>query len=222
MTNFLSCIIFFWKRYFFFFWAKHRIPFPGTPWTCGRKGRPLPSYCGDCQCIHSLSEETKAINHTGSQALPLAGCAVGSELPWKLGALNEGPYQGPWVREGSSNRQPPGIHQFLEKRSPSVCDSVILHFKQRPSFPHLSLSSKWQRTGSGAPQCGTLSLQLHRCLLWEERNEKCPGHFCQIGCKHSILVGPSPFSRLQERVGTRVIPFFRCHAKELTQCQNCC
>lgn len=129
MTNFLSCIIFFWKDTFFFFELGTESRFPGTPWTCGRKGSlleeatPLPSYCGgDCQWVHSLCEETKAINHTGTKPCLWLAVQLVPELPWKLGALSQGPCQCPWVREGSSNRQPLGNSEFLEKRSPRVCD----------------------------------------------------------------------------------------------------
>lgn len=145
MTNFLSCKILFLGN-LPLFELKHRSLFWSTAWTF-RKHRNLPvepwppSYCCGYQQVPSLHEETKEINHRGSPVLPGSG-RLWSWLPLTSGGA------GGWawvhrcvsvIRDCASGQGSPAFWtELVLGKSPQIpWESVLAHFKWRPSFPSL-------------------------------------------------------------------------------------
>lgn len=195
MTNFLSCVIFSWKDTFFLSLSTEALSQAHPGLEGGRETslwRPLPS--PPTAAIVSGSSPTgrkqKAINHTGSQALPLAW--LWSWLPGlqqEVGAMCEQATQCPLFRDCSSRHQKPQafwaglVHR---EEVPVSLETRLLFILNRGCHSHLLswISNYMQQLawtlcpGPGPSnymrqdrvclwelQCRILSLELSHCLF---------------------------------------------------------
>lgn len=170
MTNFLSCIIFFLERYLFEELSTEALFQPYPRLEGGRRTSlltPLPtSYCPDLQCIHSLREETKAVNHRAAKfRLWLAeDVDVAPELSREPQVCD------PMSVCGSEAAPKIASHWILARswgRGLQISESwAFVHFKQRPSLPPLlSWLSGLNLPSETQPSiCGNHPLETYSCL----------------------------------------------------------
>lgn len=235
MTKFLSCIIFFLERYLFEELSTEAL-FQAYPGLEGGRGTslstPLPaSYCPDSQCIHSLCEETKAVNHGAAKFCLWLGCGCGCGSQNLAGSLK---CVTPWVSV---------VQSRLQKLPATGCwlvpgEEVSKYLKAGPLFilnrgphSHLSLpgSLVWtfhlrhSPASVGTTLWNLLPVSKPASPPKRKETRDVPGRFAVIWCKSSTLWGSFPFSGPQDRIGSRRrTPFLRLHVKGPVQRHNWC
>lgn len=235
MTKFLNCIIFFLERYLFEELSTEAL-FQAYPGLEGGRGTSLAtprpaSYCPDSQCIHSLCEETKAVNHGAAKFRLWLGCGCGYGSQNLAGSLKR---VTPWVSVVQRRLQKlPGTGCWLvpgEEISKYLKAGPLFIFSRGP-HSHLSLpgSLVWTLHLRHSPaSVGTTLwklLPVSKPASPPKRKEMrdVPGRFAVIWCKSSTLWGSFPFSGPQDRIASRRrTPFLRLHVKGPVQCHNWC